>query len=58
MALCQGHWNELAELCKKCIHLRVLSPDVDPNKNYYSCGKYLLKDGTGGCPRYIPNEDK
>ena len=52
MSLCQGCWNELDERCKECVHLRVLSPKMDPNENYYSCTKSLLKDDPGGCSNF------
>lgn len=50
MALCQGHWEELAENCRRCANLRALAPRVD-EEGYFSCDKYFLKDSTGGCPK-------
>ena len=49
MLVCQGHWNELADQCKRCSFIRAMSLHMDGN-HYYACGKYPLKDSNEICP--------
>ena len=56
MLVNQGHYDDLADCCKQCINIRVMSPNMDGN-NYYCCGKYPLTDKEKVCPRFEQIED-
>ena len=49
-----GTWEQIAEQCKQCENLRILSARMDGN-NTYHCGKYPLKDSNEICPRLTTN---
>ena len=49
-----GTWEQIAEQCKQCENLRILSAQMDGN-NTYQCGKYPLKGSNEICPRLTPN---
>ena len=52
----KGKWDQIAEQCKGCINLRVLSANMDGNNTYY-CGKYPLKDSNETCPKFAPDAE-
>lgn len=57
MIVSQGYWNELAEQCKQCANIHVMSLHMD-GKHYYACGKYPLTDNNMICPRFIAHEER
>ena len=52
----KGKWDQIAEQCKGCINLRILSANMDGNNTYY-CGKYPLKDSNETCPKFVPEAE-
>lgn len=53
----QGRWNELAEPCKGCIHIKAMSLHMDGN-HIYGCCKYPLKHSNEVCPKMIPKDEE
>lgn len=51
MIYSHGYWNDLAECCKRCMNLHVMSAHMDGN-HFYSCGKYPLRDRNEICPKF------
>ena len=51
----QGLWEDLADCCRICANLHILSLKMD-GKHYYSCGKYPLRENEV-CPKFVRVEE-
>lgn len=55
----QGHWDEISDQCKTCVHIHVQSLFMSGTATY-CCGRYPKQKGEN-CPKYehsLPSDDK